>query len=50
MANIKQARNKSIGVIEKLISKLNSLNLKQYYFECAQIFMNAMLRGSLLYA
>ena len=50
MANIRQVENKSIGVIRTIINKLNSLNLKQYYFECALLFMNVMLRGSILYA
>ena len=50
MANIRQVRNKSIGVIRKIFDKLSSLNLKQYYFECAMLLMNVMLRGSILYA
>ena len=49
MANIRQVENKSIGVIKTIINKLNSLNLRQYYFECALLFMNVMLRGSILY-
>ena len=49
MANIRQMQNKSIGVVRKIINKLNSLNLKQYYFECAILLMNVMLRGSILY-
>jgi hypothetical protein len=28
---------------------LSSLNLKEYYFECAILLMNVMLRGSILY-
>ena len=50
MANIRQVENKSIGVIRTIINKLNSLNLREYYFECALLFMNVMLRGSILYA
>ena len=50
MANIRQVKKKSIGVIRKIFDKLNSLNLKQYYFECAMLLMNVMLRGSILYA
>ena len=50
MANIRQLRNKSIGVIRQIFNKLNSLNLKEYYFECAIILMNVMLRGTILYA
>ena len=29
--------------------KLEVMNLKQYYFECAMIFFNVILRGSILY-
>ena len=50
MANIAHIKNKSIGVIRKIFNKLNSLNLQKYYFECAMIFMNTMLRPSILYA
>ena len=50
IANIQQLKKKSIGVIRKLVRKLNSLNLKTYYFECAIILMNAILRPTILYA
>ena len=50
MANIREMKNKSIGVIRKIFNKLKSLNLKQYYFECSIILMNVMLRGTILYA
>ena len=50
MANIREMKNKSIGVIRKIHSKLQSLNLKQYYFECAVILMNVILRATILYA
>ena len=50
MANIKAIKNKSIGTIQKLMTKLNSLNLMKYYFECSIIFLNVMLRPSILYA
>ena len=50
MANIRQIRNKSIGTVRKIFNRLNSLKLKQYYFECAVILMNSMLRPSILYA
>ena len=43
-------KNKSIGVIRKIRNTLKSMNLKQYYFECALILMNVMLRGTILYA
>ena len=49
MANIRQMQNKSIGVVRKIINKLNCLNLEKYYFECAVLLMNVMLRGSILY-
>ena len=50
MANIDVIKKKSIGVIRKIFNRLNSLNLQKYYFECAMILLNAMLRPSILYA
>jgi hypothetical protein len=50
MANIRGVRNKSIGSIRKIFTKLNGLNLQKYYFECGMIFLNVMLRSSILYA
>ena len=50
MANIREMKNKSIGIIRKIFNKLNRLSLQKYYFECAMIFLNSMLRGSILYA
>ena len=50
MMNIQDIKNKSIGVTKKIFNKLNSLNLQNYYFECSLIFMNVMLRSSILYA
>ena len=50
MANISQIRKKSIGIVRKIMNRLNSLNLQKYYFECAVVLMNSMLRGSILYA
>ena len=47
---IEQIKKKSIGVIRKIFNRLNSLNLQQYYFECSMIFLNVMLRPSILYA
>ena len=49
MANIEQLKKKSIGIIKKIFNRLNSLNLKQYYFECSMILLNALLRPSILY-
>ena len=50
MANIRAMEKKSYGVIRSIINKLESLNLRQYYFESAIILMNAILRASILYA
>ena len=50
MKNIIDKKNKSIGIIKKIFNKLHSLNLRKYFFECALIFLNVMLRSSILYA
>ena len=50
MAHIRNMKCKSIGVIKKICNKLESLNLKNYYFECSVILMNVILRGTILYA
>ena len=50
MINIQNLKNKSIGIIRKLFNKLESLRLRKYYFECGIIFLNAILRPSILYA
>ena len=50
MTNINALKKKSIGVIRTIIQKLDALKLQKYYFECSIIFMNVMLRGSILYA
>ena len=50
MKNIASVKNKSIGIIRKLFAKLESLKLRKYFFECAIIFLNVMLRSSILYA
>ena len=50
MANIRKMKNKSIGVIKSTLNKLNSLNLRKYYFECSVILLNVMVRSSILYA
>ena len=49
IVNIRSIINKSIGIIKKIFTKLNSLKLQKYYFECGLIFMNVMLRSSILY-
>jgi hypothetical protein len=48
--NIVEMRNKSTWIIRKIFNRLECMNLKQYYFECALIFLNIMLRSSILYA
>ena len=50
MANISEMKKKAIWIKKKVFSKLNDLNLKKYYFECAIVFLNVMLRSSILYA
>ena len=50
MVNIREIKKKSIGVVKKTLNKLESLHLKEYYFECAIIMMNVMIRSSILYA
>ena len=50
MANIRKVKQKSIGTVTQIINKLNSLNLRNYYFECAVLLLNVILRGSILYA
>ena len=50
MANIKEIKKKSIGIVRTTLNKLNSLHLKNYYFECSVILMNVMIRCSILYA
>ena len=50
MVNIKEMKRKSIWIINKIFNKLDSLTLRKYYFECGMIFLNIMLRSSILYA
>ena len=50
MANIDEMKSKSVWIIRNIFTKLNGLNLKKYYFECAIVFLNVMLRSSILYA
>ena len=49
-ANISEIKNKSIGICNKIFTHLESLHLGKYYFECGIIFLNSMLRGSILYS
>ena len=50
LANIKAMEQKAIGIIRTILSKLDHLKLRQYYFECSKLLMNTILRGSILYA
>ena len=50
MANINSMKKKSKGIIRKIFNRINSLNLRKYYFQSAIVLMNAMLRSSILYA
>ena len=50
MANIDEMKSKSVWIIRNIFTKLNGLNLKKYYFECAIVFLNVMLCSSILYA
>ena len=46
MASINSVKKKSIGIIHKMLTKLESLHLKNYFFECPLICFNIMLRAS----
>ena len=50
MKNIREMQNKSVWIINKIFEKLSSLNLRKYYFECALLLLNVILRSSILYA
>ena len=50
LENIQEMEKKSFGVIRTIMTKLERLKLRQYFFECSKIFMNVILRGSILYA
>jgi hypothetical protein len=50
MANINCMKKKSKGIIRRIFAKLDCLNLKKYFFECAIILMKSLLRSSILYA
>ena len=49
MTNIRSVRNKSFGTIKTIFNKMKDLKLRKYYFECGMIFLNIMLRSSILY-
>ena len=50
MMNINAVKKKAIGKVKLALNKLNSLHLKHYYFECAVIILNVVVRSSILYA
>ena len=50
MVNISSIKAKSNGIIRQIFNRLESLNLMRYYFECAMVLMNSVLRSSILYA
>ena len=50
LANIKAMEQKAIGIIWTILWKLDHLILRQFYFECSKLFMNTILRGSILCA
>ena len=50
MKHITEMKNESVWITDKIFNWLPSLNLKKYFFECAMIFLNVILRSSILYA
>ena len=50
MDNMNEMKDKSVWIMNKILDKLKTLNLLKYYFECAMIFFNTILRTSILYA
>ena len=50
MPHIREIKKKSIWITRKIFAKLESLNLGKYYFQSAIIFLNLLLRSSILYA
>ena len=50
MVNIREMKKKSFGIIRRILNKLTSLSLNQYYFECAMILLKVILRPTILYA
>ena len=50
MENIRHIKTKAVGIIRQNFYRLKSLKLQKYYFECAIILMNCLLRSSILYA
>ena len=50
MENIKSVKCKSLGIISKVIHRLESAKLGKYHFEAANILLNSVVRPSILYA
>ena len=50
LVHIKEMKKRSIWIIRKIFTRLDNLHLKKYHFECGIIFLNVMLRSSILYA
>ena len=50
MKNISEMRKRSVWIINNIFNKIKSLNLRKYYFECSILFLNIILRSSILYA
>ena len=48
--HILEIQKKSIRITNKIFNLLNSIYLGKYYFECAMILINCMLRNSILYS
>ena len=48
LVNICEMKKKSIWIIRKLFMRLEGLHLQKYYFECGIIFLNVILRSSIL--
>ena len=50
LVNIDSIRKKSIGITKKILNNLDNLKLGKYYFDCGLIFLNCLLRRSILYS
>ena len=50
MKHITEMKNKSVWIIDKIFNRLQSLNLKKYFFECGMIFLNVIFSSIILYA
>ena len=50
LVNISEMKKKSVWIIRKIFTRLEGLHLRNNYFECGIIFLNILLRSSILYA